>query len=187
MLSENITPQKLRLLAGLLAKPGEDSLAALEEIAKENHWLYESVQQLKDISLEHWQGEHTQLFINGHPETTCPPFESVYRHSVMNGPVCNKIEQIYQSIGLEPVDDMLPDYLGVMLECAAYLLEQKLPTEHPQEDVGDLVHIEETGKYFQTLWQDHLAKWVPKFANDLQKHSELRLYQQLGLKLKELF
>jgi len=65
MLSENITPQKLRLLAGLLAKPGEDSLAALEEIAKENHWLYESVQQLKDISLEHWQGEHTQLFING--------------------------------------------------------------------------------------------------------------------------
>jgi len=115
------------------------------------------VQQLKDISLEHWQGEHTQLFINGHPETTCPPFESVYRHSVMNGPACNEIEQIYQSIGLEPVDDMLPDYLGVMLECAAYLLEQKLPTEQPQE----------SGKYFQTLWQDHLTKWVPKFANDL--------------------
>lgn len=189
MPSENVTPQKLRILAGLLATPGEESLTVIEEIAKENHWLYESVQELKNISLEHWQAEHTQLFINGHPKTSCPPFESVYRHSMMNGPACSEIEQLYQSIGLEAVDDVPPDYLGIMLECAAYLLEQKSlpPSEHLQEEAGDLVHIEEIGDYFQTLWQAHLAKWVPKFANDLQKHSQLRLYQQLGLKLKELF
>ncbi len=190
MSSENITPQKLRLLAGLLAKPSEESLMAIEEIAQENHWLYDSLAELKEMSLEHWQAEHTQLFINGHPKTLCPPFESVYRHTMMNGPACGEIEQLYQSIGLETVADVPSDYLGIMLECAAYLLEQKSfpPSETENVNEDNLLHIEESAwKHFQTLWQDHLAKWVPRFANDLQKHSQLRLYQQLGLKLKELF
>ncbi len=178
MSPNNITPQQLRIFAVLLAKPSKDSLAILEEIAQENHWLYESVQELKQISLEDWQAEHTQMFINGYPETCCPPFESVYLHGIMNSPVCNQIEQIYQSVDLEPVDGVPADYLGMMLECAAYLLEQK------NSQSSD---IENRDQNFQTLWQEHLAKWVPNFANDLQKNSELRLYQQLGIKLKELF
>ncbi|RKZ39318.1 MAG: molecular chaperone TorD [Gammaproteobacteria bacterium] len=194
MSSNKITPQQLRLFAGLLAKPGEESLAAIEEIAQEHHWLYDSIQELKEMSLEHWQGEHTQLFVNGHPKTVCPPFESVYRHGVMNGQACDDIERLYQESGLESVEGVPPDYLGVMLECAAYLLEQKstppsdITTLQQNVDENDIIHLEEEAwKNFQTLWQEHLTKWVPKFANDLQQHSELRLYQQLGLKLKELF
>lgn len=193
MSSNKITPQQLRLLAGLLAKPSEASLAAIEEIAQEHHWLYESVQELKEISLERWQNEHTLLFVNGPPKKVCPPFESVYRHDMMKGPACHEIELLYQESGLEAVDDVPPDYLGTMLECAAYLLEQKsaLPSEtstvQPMDE-NNLIHLEEDSrKNFQTLWKEHLTKWVPKFAHDLQKGSELRLYQQLGSKLKELF
>jgi len=183
MPSDQITPQQLRLFAGLLAMPSEESLVAIEEIAQQNHWLYESLPQLKSISLEHWQTEHTKLFINGHPETPCPPFESVYRHGIMSGQACCEIEQLYQSIGLEPVEDMPADYLGVMLECAAYLLEQKSSATDLQSNSGEI----KKGANFQTLWQDHLAKWLPKFASDLQQHSQLHLYQQLGRQLKELF
>ncbi|MCK5662819.1 MAG: molecular chaperone TorD family protein [Thiotrichaceae bacterium] len=171
MSSKNITPQTLRIFAGLLAKPGEESLAAIEEIAHNNHWLYDSIQELKEFSLEHWQGEHTRLFISGHPKTFAPPFESAYINGIMNGPACSEIEQFYHSIGLDPIEDLPADYLGIMLECAAYLLESNSNTEDN----------------FQILWEKHLAQWVPKFASDLQEHSHLRLYQQLGLKLKELF
>jgi len=181
MPANQITPKQLRLFAGLLATPSEDSLAALEEIAQQNNWLYESIHELKTIPLEHWQTEHTRLFINGYPQTVCPPFESVYRNGIMQGPVCNEIEQLYQAIGLEPIEDMPSDYLGIMLDCAAYLLEQKsaMPSSQPTT-------ISEESN-FQILWQDHLAKWVPKFANDLHQHSQLLLYQQLGQQLKELF
>ncbi|MCK5716966.1 MAG: molecular chaperone TorD family protein [Thiomargarita sp.] len=171
MPSENITPQTLRLFAGLLAKPTEESLVAIEEIAHETHWLYDAVQELKEFSLEHWQGEHTRLFISGHPKTFCPPFESAYVHGIMSGPVTSELEQFYHSIGLEPIADIPADYLGIMLECAAYLLE------HPSY----------TDENFQSYWQKHIIKWVPRFAADLQKDSHLRLYQQLGLKLEELF
>ena len=195
MSSNKITPQQLRLFAGLLAKPGEESLTAIEEIAQEHHWLYDSIQELKEMSLEHWQGEHTRLFVNGHPKTGCPPFESVYRQGVMNGPVCDEIELLYQESGLESVENVPPDYLGVMLECAAYLLEQKSTTPSSEilasqsnENNNNLIHLEEDAwQNFQILWQDHLTKWVPQFANDLEQQSELRLYQQLGSKLKELF
>ncbi len=174
MSSSNITPQQLRLFAVLLAMPNEESLAVLEEITNENNWLNDSVSELKEMPLELWQAEHTRLFMSGRP-TCCPPYESVYINGIMNGPVCGELEQFYKSIGLESVEDVPSDYLGVMLECAAYLLEQSLSLQNGEET------------HFQTLWQNHLAKWVPQFANDLQENSEIRLYQQLGLKLKELF
>ena len=183
-----MTPQQLRLLAGLLAMPEKESLAVLEELAVQNNWLSEPVQELKGISLGRWQAEHTQLFINGYPKTPCPPFESVYRHEMMNGPACSELESLYQSIGLEPIEGVPADYLGMMLECAAFLLELPPSSEAEEASNEPSVETKETAKtHFQTLWQTHLAKWVPKFANDLQQHSQLRLYQQLGLKLQALF
>ncbi|NJO14372.1 MAG: molecular chaperone TorD family protein [Thioploca sp.] len=171
MLPNNITPDKLRLFAGLLASPSKDSLAVLIELTIENLWLQPAVVELQQMALDYWQAEHTRLFINGHPQTCCPPFQSVYRHGVMNGAICEDIERFYQSIGLETIDGLPPDYLGVLLECAAYLAEQQ-PVDVEQ---------------WQQLWQNHIVPWVPRFAEDLQSHSELILYQQLGVKLKELF
>lgn len=171
MLPNNITPDKLRLFAGLLASPSKDSLAVLIELTMENLWLQPAVAELQQMALDYWQAEHTRLFINGHPKTCCPPFQSVYRHGVMNGAICEDIERFYQSIGLETIDGLPPDYLGVLLECAAYLAEQQ-PVDAEQ---------------WQQLWQNHIVPWVPRFAEDLQSHSELILYRQLGVKLKELF
>jgi TorA maturation chaperone TorD len=171
MLPNNITPDKLRLFAGLLASPSKDSLAVLIELTIENLWLQPAVAELQQMALDYWQAEHTRLFINGHPKTCCPPFQSVYRHGVMNGAICEDIERFYQSIGLETIDGLPPDYLGVLLECAAYLAEQQ-PVDAEQ---------------WQQLWQNHIVPWVPRFAEDLQSHSELILYRQLGVKLKELF
>lgn len=169
----NISPHKLRLLAGLLAMPGEESLAIVEELAQTETWLQPAVTELQSESwtLQHWQGEHTYLFINGHPKTACPPFESSYIHGHQNGFVCDELLRIYQRIGLQPIEGVFPDYLGMILEVAAYLAEQQpVDTET-----------------LETLWQTHLARWVPKFAKDLQQHSHLQLYQQLGVKLQELF
>lgn len=167
----SVTSKQLRLLAGLLAKPEQESLEILQELAQEYFWLQPAVAQLASLALEQWQGEHTHLFVNGHPQTCCPPFESVYRNKIMNGPACEELNVLYKSIGLEPYVELPPDYLGMILECAAYLLEQEPLNQEVWND----------------LWHVHLLEWVPKFANDLQKCSNLLLYQQLGQQLHLLF
>jgi putative dimethyl sulfoxide reductase chaperone len=193
MSSNNITPQQLRLLAGLLAAPTENSLEVIAELTTEKHWLQEPLQELTTIPMDQWQAEYTRLFTNDKP--VCPPFESLYRQGILNGPLYSEIERIYQTIGLETVEGIPSDYLGAMLECGAYLLEQKSAlfsyTSIRQKTEGEKkwVHLDERSSQsvFQTLWQTHLAEWVPQFADDLQQHSEIDLYQKLGMKLKELF
>ncbi len=165
----NIDPHLLRTLAGVLAMPGEDSLPALRELAKESAWLQPAIKELESIPLDAWQGEHTQLFITGFPKTPCPPFESAYRHGSMGGSATEELLGLYAKVNLT-AGEMPADYLGTELEYAAYLLEN---------DAEEALWPE--------LWDGRLARWVPKFADDLIKHSQLELYRSVGGKLRELF
>ena len=162
---------RLRRLGGLLALPGHDALEALAEAAALEPWLADSLPELQAIGLEQWRGEYTRLFISGYPKTPCPPFESAYRQGSMGGAAVEDLEQIYRRLGLQSTE-MPADFLGTMLECAAYLLER--------EAAGD-------EELWSELWDEHLARWVPGFAGDLTEHSRLGLYRDLGRELGTLF
>lgn len=166
-----IQPQTLRLLAALLAIPEQDSLSLLQAHAQQAAWLQDAVAELGSVPLAHWQGEHTRLFLSGYPRTPCPPFESAFRHGQVAGGEGEQLMALYRQMGLEP-KDVPPDYLGTLLECAAYLLEQ------PHIDNDTLG---------RTLWQEHLESWVPRFARTLITESELLLYRRLGEQLLQLF
>ena len=165
-----LTADNLRLLGGLLATPGKDSLETVKELATQHNWLLPAVDELSSLPLDQWQGEHTHLFLSGYPKTPCPPFESVYRNRRMNGPACTEVEDFYQRAGLQMNSDEVPaDYLGTELECAAWLLDR-----------GE-----------QALWDEllegHLKKWVGKFAVDLKTAATLKLYRSLGEQLAAIF
>lgn len=160
-------PDYLRLLAGLLAAPEADSLAVLTKLVDEHPWLRDPVAELFDLGLPHWQAEHTRLFISNYPKTLCPPFESAYRGGAPTG----ELAALYLRIGLE-ANDISADYLGAMLECAAYLLESGSATDN----------------LWHELWNEHLARWVPRFSNDLINVQDCPLlYHRLGEKFSDLF
>ncbi len=166
-----VEPHALRLLGGLLASPGSDSLEVLRELAGENAWLGESLAELEDTPLEDWQAEHARLFISGHPKTACPPYESAFLGGAMFGVACDSLADLYRRAGLE-AEGLPPDYLGTQLECAAWLLEQSCG---------------HSGELLRELWRDHLAPWTPRFGATLAMESRLRLYRQLGEQLQGLF
>ncbi len=166
----NVSPETLRLLSGLLASPGSDSLAVLHELAGEYDWMGEPVVELEQTSLEEWQAEHGRLFISGHPKTVCPPFESAFLGGTMFGAACDQLGDLYRRAGLQ-AEGLPPDYLGTLLECAAYLLEQ--PCGHSEE-------------LLEELWREHVASWMPRYGAALQKESRLLLYRQLGWQLAGL-
>lgn len=161
---------ELRLLGGLLAAPGAESLGVLRGLAQDKAWLQPALEELADLPLEEWQAEHARLFICGHPRTVCPPFESARLNGMMPGPATAQLAEFYRRAGLEP-DGVPADYLGTMLECAAFLAEQ---------DCG------RSAKLAAELWQEHFSRWLPDYGAQLAEESRFLLYRQLGTRLTEL-
>ncbi len=162
-------PGHLRRLSALLAMPEEGSLEVLRDMLAVAPWLASPLAELQQLPLAHWQAEHTRLFLNGYPKTFCPPFESAYRHSQMSGTTAGDLRALYLRAGLQPMEAPA-DYLGTLLEYAAYLRES--------DTMEDLL---------ERLLREHLERWVPRFAGDLQAHARLRLYRGLGEQLAALF
>lgn len=161
---------ELQLLSVLLGAPTEESLPLLRDVAARHSWLQPAVAELEGVALEQWQAEHTALFINGYPTTPCLPFASPWRNGVMYGPVVEDLNGLLARIGVAS-EQLPPDYLGVLLECAALLQME------PPPDAEELS---------RELWDEQLQPWLPRFAAALQKHSPLLLYRTLGTRLEAL-
>lgn len=159
--------ERLRLLGALLAAPAAGSRELLEDFSARHRWLAAPLEELATTPLEEWQAEHTRLFVNGHPRTVCPPFESAWRDGMMPGPATAAVAALYRKIGLEE-NGISPDFLGTMLECAAHL--EELPGEQGRA-VG------------KALWLEHLGRWLPQFTRALRDESRLALYRGLGGRL----
>jgi TorA maturation chaperone TorD len=159
--------ERLRLAAGLLAAPGDESLPTLSDLAGGRPWLHEAWRELAALPLDAWRAEHGRLFINGFPRTPCLPFESAQVDGMMPGPSTTAVAALYGELGLA-ADDIAPDYLGAMLECAAYL------TESTEKQTAE-----------QVLWREHLLRWLPRYAATLQEESYLILYRGLGRELAQ--
>jgi putative dimethyl sulfoxide reductase chaperone len=161
-------PNQLRIFAALLAMPEDDALAAVRDMQALTPWLEPCLPELERTPLEHWQAEHTQLFISGYPKTPCPPYQSAYLQGTMGGTAASDLAKLYRRAGLQATD-VPADYLGTILECAAYLQEQGM---------DDLL---------TELMEENLQRWGPNFARDLAKNAKLGLYRELGVQLGHLF
>ncbi len=172
------TARRLRWLALLLAMPEAGSLEGLRGLAEEAPWLTGAgaLAEVAGLSLEHWQAEYTRLFISGYPRTPCPPFESAYRHGQMAGPAAAELQDLYRRAGLTATAAPA-DYLGTELECAAYLTELAQDREEGGDPVAALL---------RELWDEHLNRWLARFAGDLWGHARLSLYRDLGTRLAAL-
>jgi TorA maturation chaperone TorD len=151
----------------MLAIPEEDALDVLRDMQPEFPWLESCLPELERIRLEHWQAEHTRLFVSDYPRTPCPPYESAYRHGTMGGIARSELADLYLRAGLRATEAP-PDYLGTLLECAAYCMEQGM---------DDLL---------AELVGEHLRLWVNRFARDLRREAGLELYRSLGEQIENL-
>jgi len=159
--------ERLRLAAGLLAAPGAEGPDALAGLAAAQPALADACAELAALPLDAWQAEHGRLFICGHPHTPCPPFAAAQLDGLMFGPTAGRLAAFYAELGLA-ADGAPPDYLGTLLECAAWLHE-----------TGAQAAVEQ-------LWGNYLLPWLPGYAARLQEESALGLYRWLGQELADL-
>lgn len=160
----------LRILASLLGTPDMDAKEAVQELAAHYAWLKPAADELETLSLDEWRAEHNRLFIGGHPNTPCPPFESAYLAGHMHGPQERELKELYQRMGMM-ADGAPADYIGTLLECAAHLKSNP-----------DSAKI-----YWSELWDRHLARWAPRFCRELKVESNMVLYRVVAERICELF
>ena len=84
----------------------------------------------------------------------------------MHGQSRADLANLYAGLGLAATGAPA-DYLGTILDCAAYLLGQG----------------QAAGEAWETLSGRYMDRWIPRFCHDLQTHAELLLYQQTAARL----
>ena len=126
------------------------------------------------VNLEDLQIEYTRLFINNAEGVPCPPYESAYLDGQLLTTTTAAVANFYASWGIKHTQETA-DFLPIELQFLAYLLELGAQSDSPES-------VEQARRQFEN---EHLLRWLPKFAADLEKHARLDCYRELGKQLIE--
>ncbi|NTU90619.1 MAG: molecular chaperone TorD family protein [Chlorobiaceae bacterium] len=126
--------------------------------------------------LESLQAEYTRLFINGYPDTPCPPYESVYLEHQMHGKATMDVQKAYREWDLS-VEAGLVDHLSTEFEFLAFLA-----TAHALQSPIS----EEAEKSIREFLGKHLCRWLPSFIADLKNSARIDAYTRLALWMESL-
>lgn len=123
--------------------------------------------------LEELLWEYTRLFI-GPYKLPCPPWESVYTSPkrLLMQEAADKVRQIYRETGLTiNTADVLPDHIGAELNFLALLFHGISGGSGKKAHYINLA---------ERLVNEHLLKWVPQFARDMEEASDTLFYKALA-------
>ncbi|MBF0459253.1 MAG: molecular chaperone TorD family protein [Nitrospirae bacterium] len=170
-----------------LCKPDRDTLEEWKMLLSEDipdflSGLRDAVNEIELNSedvLEALLWDYTRLFI-GPYKMQCPPWESVYTSPkrLMVQASHDEVHNFYNEAGLAiNTPDVMPDHIGAELNFLALLLQDTC--------VGP-----EKGQNFQALAKrfldEHLMRWIPQFADDMENAADTLLYRTLARVTREL-
>jgi len=135
--------------------------------------------------------EHTSLFVV--PDKNFRPYESFYIKtsteglagdlSLVGGPITKEVEKIYKKTGAEFTknNDEIADYIGLELEFLHILCskEEEAWRRGEKETALKCLQLE------RDFLQNHVAKWVFEFCDDLYEKSKNDFFKAAALITKE--
>ena len=116
--------------------------------------------------------EYERLFV-GAGQVPCPPYESFWREDVpvdirrtLMGPCTADLKRMYLELGLRVSSRAgeLPDHIAIELEAMAYALS-----------------FDETGPVARQIFEEHLARWLPRLCRAVAHEAEQSFYRNLAV------
>lgn len=171
-----ISAEHYHFLSLCLLYPQADLAMQLRQLAQQTglDWALDLATAFAAESPEDLQVEHTRLFVNNAGGIPCPPYESAYVDGHLMSATTATVAAFYAEWGLEQSLETA-DFLPVELQFAAYLIELAAQAEGRD--------VEAARRRFEA---EHLARWLPKFAADLQQHAQQPFYKLVGKQLATL-
>jgi len=116
--------------------------------------------------------DYERLFV-GPGQVPCPPYESFWREDVpvdirrtLMGPCTADLKRMYLELGLRVSSRAgeLPDHIAIELEAMAYALS-----------------FDETGPVARQIFEEHLARWLPRLCRAVAHEAEQSFYRNLAV------
>jgi TorA maturation chaperone TorD len=158
-----VYPDK-HFVANVQATIGKINLELFDDARLQQSAFVRALSELATLPLDQIQGEYTRLFINAFPRVPCPPYESTYCEGILLGEAAMQVAEEYRAWGLA-VESEPVDHVGAELEFVAFLLT---------------LNTREACMAANAFARDHLARWLPRFAEDVIRESRLEFYRQVG-------
>jgi TorA maturation chaperone TorD len=121
-------------------------------------------------SLATYKAEYRRLFTAG-DTAPCKPCESAWRRSIApaGGTLRQHVLDAYREAGYGRADapGAPADHLGVEMRFLAYLS-------------AGIIEGTKSESTYSRFWENHVALWVPSFAECLRRSARIRFYRTLG-------
>lgn len=166
-----------------------DALELLD--MEDNHSMVDAAEFLKSIAykikddfIDKLKMEYTRLLI-GPEKMPAPPWESVYitKERILFRESTLQVRKIYMKHGIIPTRylHVADDHIALELEFI-FCLSKKMQKEFENENMEIVVQLLKNQKNFLEY---HLQKWIPDFANAMQKSDSKLYYPEMANILKE--
>jgi TorA maturation chaperone TorD len=134
------------------------------------------------IELESLKVDYAGLFV-GPYRLLAPPYGSVYlEDKKIMGDSTIDVRNCYQNEDLDIVIKDAPDHIAVELEFMYYLVVKQIVAIR----AANLQILQSCRqKQYRFLWV-HLARWLPEFAENVQKNAQTEFYRNL-VRLTNMF
>jgi putative dimethyl sulfoxide reductase chaperone len=163
--------------------PDEELVQKVGNIAQANQFFTELGECIcSGVELESLKIDYTQLFV-GPFKLLAAPYGSVYlEDNKIMGESTVDVRSWYENEGLDVVIKDAPDHITMELEFMYYLITKQ--TQATSE--GNLKSIQLYQQKQKTFLCVHLARWLPEFAEKVQKNAQTKFYKKL-VQLTEAF
>jgi TorA maturation chaperone TorD len=172
-----------KLLSECYHLPDNGLIQKVADVAQTDNFFAELKACIpSDLELESLKIDYTRLFV-GPFKLLAPPYGSVYLEDnrVMGASTLN-VRSCYESEGMDVVIKEAPDHIAVELEFMYFLVVKQI--EAIREENLRNIHSYQHKQYH--FLSTHLARWVPKFAENVQKNAQTEFYRKLA-RLTKIF
>ncbi|MHC4530446.1 MAG: TorD/DmsD family molecular chaperone [Planctomycetota bacterium] len=172
-----------KLLSECYYLPDEELIQKVADLVQTNQFFAELYNCISSgFELESLKIDYAQLFV-GPFKLLAPLYGSFYlEDSRIMGDSTIDVRSWYEKEGLDVVIKDAPDHIAMELEFMYYLITKQ--TQVTNE--GNLQDIQLYQQKQKSFLRVHLARWLPEFAEKVQKNSQTKFYQKLA-RLTEIF
>jgi len=172
-----------KLLSECYYLPDKALIQKIVDIAQTNQFFAELCNCIPSgFELESLKIDYTQLFV-GPFKLLAPPYGSFYfEDSRIMGESTIDVRKWYEKEGLDVVIKDAPDHIAMELEFMYYLIAKQTQATN-EENFQNIQLYQQKQK---TFLYSHLARWVPVFAENVQKYAQTEFYKKLA-RLTEIF
>ena len=158
--------------------PDEELAGKVADFAQTNQFFAELCNSIpSDFELEALKIDYSQLFV-GPFKLLAPPYGSFYlEDSKLMGDSTIDARDWYEKEGLDIVIKDAPDHITMELEFMYYLIAKQIEATKDSDLQGVQAYLQKQSSFLQT----HLARWLPEFAENVQKNAKAGFYSQLSL------